>query len=279
MSIVTPLLSAVGATVNDAMCDRAAKLLYARTGLMLGEHKAVAIQRALVRFAGLYAEGDEARFLSQLEQDSGNVAWESFINTFTINHTAFFREPHHFQKLSEFFQSRASGCAVWCAAASTGEEPYSIAMVADEVYGSLSARANCTIYASDIDTDALAVARQGIYSLARAESVGEDRLKRHFLRGIDSQEGKVRLRPPVQGRVTFAPLNLNDASWSVPGPFDVIFCRNTMIYFDRETQERLIARFARNIRSGGLLFVGHSENISPLTTEFTLLGQTVYQRK
>lgn len=275
MSGAYPLLAAPeGAT--DVRCDKAARLLYSRTGIILGEHKQGTTQRVLHNLGERYAQGDADLFLRQLEQDPGHPAWTEFVNAFTINHTAFFREPHHFVRLEEFFRSRPAGCSVWCAASSSGEEPYSIAMVAEEVYGP---RGNCTILASDIDTKVLEYAKQGIYPASRTDGIGEARLKRHFLRGVDTQKGKVRVRPNVRSRVTFAQVNLNDSAWSVTGPFDAVFCRNTMIYFDRRTQQRLLERFARVIRPGGLLFVGHSENITQLTSDFALLGQTVYQRK
>jgi chemotaxis protein methyltransferase CheR len=263
------------ATVSQ--CEKAARLLQSRSGIILGDHKVGATQRILGTLSARYTDGDAGQFLQLLEGNAEHAAWTDFVNAFTVNHTAFFREPHHFVRLEEFFRSRPTGCAVWCAASSTGEEPYSIAMVAEEVYG--ATRATCSILATDIDTRVLDFAKQGIYPLARTDGVGEVRLKRHFLRGVESQQGKARIRPAVQARVSFSPFNLNDKVWSVSGPFDAVFCRNTMIYFDRAMQQQLLAKFARVLRSGGLLFVGHSENISQLTSDFQLLGQTVYQRK
>lgn len=263
--------------ITSGVCDRAAKLLHARTGIVLGEHKFGATQRIVETLSKRFTQGNPEQFLRMLEGSGSHDAWLDFVNAFTINHTAFFREPHHFQKLEEFFRSRPNGCSVWCAASSSGEEPYSIAMVAEEVYG--SNRAKYGVLATDIDTNVLISAQQGVYSLARVESVGTERLKKHFLRGVGEHQGKARVRPSVQSRVRFEPFNLNSTNWPVSGPFDVIFCRNTMIYFDRPTQQRLLKNFARVMRSGGLLFVGHSESITQLTTDFTLLGQTVYERK
>jgi len=257
-------------------CDKAVKLLHARTGIVLGEHKVASTQRILHALSERFADGDPAALLHVLDRGENSDAWTAFINAFTINHTAFFREPHHFLRLEEFFRSRPQGCSVWCAAASTGEEPYSIAMVAQEVYE--SARVSCSILATDIDTDALGIAQTGVYALARADSVGQSRLKRHFLRGVGSHLGKAKIRSSVQERVSFASFNLNAATWPAAESFDVVFCRNTMIYFDRPTQQQLLKNFARVIRPGGLLFIGHSESITQLTNAFSLLGQTVYQR-
>jgi chemotaxis protein methyltransferase CheR len=267
----------ISESANNALCEKAGRLLHARAGIVLGEHKMGSTQRILNTLSERFSEGDPGEFLRMLEHDAQHDAWPDFINAFTINHTAFFREPHHFERLEAFLRSRPQGCAIWCAAASTGEEPYSIAMVAEEVYG--SGRSNYSILATDIDTKVLAYSQKGIYPLSRADGVGQARLKQHFLRGVGKQLGKAKIRPHVQSRVSFAAFNLNDASWSVPGTFDVIFCRNTMIYFDKPTQQRLLKNFARVMPSGGLLFVGHSESIIQLTDDFSLLGQTVYQRK
>lgn len=263
--------------ISNALCEKAARLVHARAGIVLGSHKIGATQRILKVLSEQFSDGDAGHFLRLLEQESHSEAWSEFINAFTINHTAFFREPHHFNRLEAFFRSKPEGCSVWCAAASTGEEPYSIAMVAEEVYG--SSRANYSVLATDIDTKVLLYAQRGIYPLSRAESVSQVRLKQHFLRGVGSQLGKTKIRPNVQSQIRFAPFNLNERSWSISGPFDVVFCRNTMIYFDKSMQEQLLKNFARVMRPGGLLFVGHSESITQLTSDFSLLGQTVYQRK
>lgn len=263
-------------TVLPVHCERVGRLILARAGLTLGEHKVASTQRTVRDLAVRFADGDPSALLNMLEQNPSHEAWDDFVNAFTINHTAFFREPHHFVKLAEYFREHPAGCSIWCAAASTGEEPYSIAMVGAEVYG--ENHQNFSILATDIDTKALATAAEGIYTTARTEGVSEMRLKQHFLKGRDKRVGKVRIRPEVQSHVTFNQINLVDPNWPQIGPFDVIFCRNTMIYFDRDAQKKLISRFARVLRPGGLLFIGHSESIAMLSTEFRLLGQTVYQK-
>ena len=264
-------------SIHTAQCEKATQLLHARAGIILGDHKLGATQRTINHLASQYAGGDVKRFLCLLEQNALHQAWDEFVNAFTINHTAFFRESHHFEKLAQFFASKPDGCSIWCASTSTGEEAYSVAMVANEIYGDASGK--CTIVATDIDTNALKVAAKGIYTIERSSGVSPERLKQHFFRGIEAQAGNVRVRPQVQSLVSFSAMNLNASFWPEMGPFDVVICRNTMIYFDRKNQERLIGRFAQVTCPGALLFVGHSENIAPLTQDFSLLGQTVYQRK
>jgi chemotaxis protein methyltransferase CheR len=164
---------------------------------------------------------------------------------------------------------------VWCSAASTGEEPYSIAMTLMETLGDAAAR-HCTVIATDIDSQVLQKADAGVYSLDSVKTLGADRLKRFFLKGTGAHAGMVKIRPEVRALVKFEQLNLTDAKYALPGQFDAIFCRNVMIYFDKPTQAQVLARFEPLMKSGGLLFAGHSENFTYVTQAFKLRGQTVY---
>jgi chemotaxis protein methyltransferase CheR len=164
---------------------------------------------------------------------------------------------------------------VWCSAASTGEEPYSIAMTLIEALGSQASQAR--VLATDIDTHVLAVGAEGIFSSEQVSKLSTERLKRFFLRGAGAQAGKVRVRPEVAAMVRFEQLNLLSPSWTLKEPFDAIFCRNVMIYFDRETQEKILRKFAPLMKPHGLLFAGHSENFSFAHQLFRLRGKTVYE--
>jgi chemotaxis protein methyltransferase CheR len=135
------------------------------------------------------------------------------------------------------------------------------------------------ILASDIDTSVLERARAGTYPLERVEKLSSDRLKRFFLRGAGSRVGFVRVRPELREMVTFRQLNLLDPAWPVRGPFDAIFCRNVMIYFDKQTQAQILRRFAPLLAPDGLLFVGHSESLFHVADLYGLIGQTVYALK
>ncbi|GAB7196584.1 hypothetical protein DZS_28730 [Dickeya ananatis] len=147
-------------------------------------------------------------------------------------------------------------------------------MTLAEVYGDRAS--NCQITASDIDTQVLEKASAGIYRQEDLRSLSPQQMQRFFLRGTGPHSGLVRVRPDLANMIHFQQVNLLAPEWSVPAPFDAIFCRNVMIYFDKETQERILRRFVPLLKPGGLLFAGHSENFSQISREFYLRGQTVY---
>jgi chemotaxis protein methyltransferase CheR len=163
---------------------------------------------------------------------------------------------------------------VWCSAASTGEEPYSIAMTAVETFGSFDPPVR--ILASDVDTNVLATAEAGVYTEDRIEKLDPERVKRFFKRGSGANAGKVRVREELRRLITFRRINLLEEGWPLRGPLDVIFCRNVMIYFDKPTQLAILERFAPLLQNDGLLFAGHSESFHNATHLFRLKGKTVY---
>lgn len=208
-------------------------------------------------------------------QTASEAQWQEFINCLTTNLTSFFREAHHFPILAEHVRKRhPAPQRIWCCAASTGEEPYTIAMT---VAGTLGAQAPVTIDASDIDTRVLETARQGAYSAESVASLDATLLHRHFLKGAGANAGRVRVKPDLRAMVQFRPFNLLSDSYKGDG-YDAIFCRNVMIYFDRPTQRRVLEKLHACLRPDGLLFVGHSENFTEHKDMFTLVGKTVYSR-
>ncbi len=253
--------------------EKAARLLRTRTGIVLGDHKREMAARALSTRARKLSVASIAEYLTFLEHHPKDDEWHEFINAFTINHTAFFREQHHFKMLAEFVRTRKAPVSVWTCAASTGEEAYSIAITLRETLGPTAA---ATVWATDIDTQAISRAQRGIYTGERVEPVPEHLLHKYFLRGKGGKSGMVRVKPSLSEMVRFEPLNLLDPVWPTDQKFDAIFCRNTMIYFDKTTQTRILTRFAPMLKDGGLLFAGHSENFTYLTDAFRLRGQTVY---
>lgn len=255
--------------------ERAARLLRQRTGIVLGAHKHEGMARVLqaaCQRTGLVSFAD---YLNLLDNNSQSPEWQLFINAFTVNHTAFFREAHHFSVLARFLTERSTPVSVWSCAASTGEEASSIAITLLETLG--SGASGSTVLATDIDTEAIARAREGVYTLDRVAGVSERRLENYFLRGKGVNQGLARLKPEVRQLIQFDVLNLIDQHWPVNRLFDAIFCRNTLIYFDKDTQLRLVNRLAGMLKPEGLLFVGHSENFTGLAGPLRLLGQTVYQ--
>ena len=246
------------------------------TGIQLNPSKDQMVYSRLARRLRALGLPDFASYRKLLEQDNGEEMGQ-FVNALTTNLTAFFREAHHFPLLAEHVRTRSGKVRIWCAAASTGEEPYSIAMTLMEAMGSRASQAE--VVATDIDTDALARARAGIYPLEQVCKLEETRIKRFFQRGKGAHKGFARIRPDVAALLDFQALNLLAAQWPVTGPFDAIFCRNTMIYFDKTTQARILERFAPLLKPDGLLFAGHSESFSYITDAFQLRGQTVYTRR
>jgi chemotaxis protein methyltransferase CheR len=201
---------------------------------------------------------------------------QAFINALTTNLTAFFREPHHFELLATLAKARAGKrgppMRIWSTGCSTGEEPWSLAMVLRE--------AGCAgeIQATDIDTDVLATAASGLYRQERVNGMDPHRLRQHFLRGTGVNEGWVSVRPELRAMLQFRQFNLQTASWPAQPRFDAIFCRNVVIYFDKDFQKSLADRFAQMLVPGGVLVVGHSESFPAAHPEFRSCGRTAYQR-
>jgi len=254
---------------------RVRRMIYARAGISLGEHKREMVYSRLARRLRALDSQDFRTYLDQLEHEGSSPEWEHFVNALTTNLTAFFRESHHFPILADFARTCGGPLSVWCAAASTGEEPYSIAITLAEALGPRAA--GCRVVATDIDTQVLARARAGVYPAERVAKLEASRLKRFFLRGKGENTGQVKIRPEIREMVTFEPLNLLAATWPLSERFDVIFCRNVMIYFDKPTQSKILQRFAPMLKPGGLLFAGHSENFTYISHSFRLRGQTVYE--
>ncbi|MCG6656207.1 protein-glutamate O-methyltransferase CheR [Halomonas campisalis] len=250
------------------------QLIYQRAGIVLAEHKREMVYSRLakrLRHHGLTRFSD---YLARLARQPEAREWEAFTNALTTNLTAFFREAHHFPLLAAHVRERREPVRIWSAAASTGEEPYSIAMTLLEALGSRAT--NAKVVATDIDTEALERARAGIYPVEQVHKLDQVRVKRFFHKGRGRHEGLARVRPEVASLVEFKALNLLAPSWPIQGPFDAIFCRNIMIYFDKETQAKILERFAPLLKPDGLLFAGHSENFSYISKVFKLRGQTVY---
>ena len=253
---------------------RVRTLIYQRAGIALSEHKQDMVYGRLARRLRAIGESSFASYLDFLERHPAHDEWIAFTNALTTNLTSFFRESHHFPVLANFLQDRSAPIRIWCSASSTGEEPYSIAMTACEAFGSLTPPV--TIIATDIDTNVLETAAQGIYSIERLEKMAMPRIKRFFLKGSGSNNGLVRIRKEVRDMIRFEQLNLLASRWELEGPFDSIFCRNVMIYFDKQSQTKILQRFVPLMKPDGLLFAGHSENFTNISTRFVLRGKTVY---
>ena len=256
--------------------ERVRKLIYEHAGIALSAAKQDMVYSRLARRLRETRLKSFGEYLALLERGD-KAEWEKFVNSLTTNLTSFFREPHHFPVLAEHLrklQGRSS-IKIWCCAASTGEEPYSIAMTVVETFNSFNVPVS--IFASDLDTSVLATAERGSYARDRVDKLSPERLSRFFVKGAGSQEGFYTARPELRRLITFQRINLLEPVWSVRGPLDVIFCRNVMIYFDKPTQYKILKRFAPLLNDSGLLFAGHSESFLHAAEFFRSQGKTVYE--
>jgi chemotaxis protein methyltransferase CheR len=248
------------------------------TGIRLSEHKKEMLYSRLSRRLRALNLNNFFSYYKLLKMDEGEELLH-FINAVTTNLTAFFREPHHFELLKKELLPQllvkkliSRRLRIWSAGCASGEEAYSIAMVIKEV---IPSDWDVKILATDLDSVVLATAKQGIYDKEKISGVSLARLHRWFKKGTGTQAGCVQVLPELQKLVFFKHLNLINR-WPMHGPFDMIFCRNVVIYFDKTTQKILFERFANILDNEGYLFIGHSENLFQLSTRFRLLQQTIY---
>jgi chemotaxis protein methyltransferase CheR len=265
--------------LTDADFERVRQLIYQRAGISLHAGKQAMVYSRLSRRLRETRHAGFAEYLDWLARAGGaegESEWQEFVNCLTTNLTAFFREEHHFHALVEDLKARASRpLRIWCNAASTGEEPYSLAMTVAETLGT---SAQVKIVCSDIDTKVLATAQRGVYSV-EARGLSAERLKRHFMRGKGGNDGHIRIKPELARYIEFRTFNLMSPSWAALGePFDLVFCRNVMIYFDNATQRKVLERMHASMKPGSLLYVGHSENFTEARDLFRLRGKTIYER-
>ena len=252
------------------------KMIYDHAGIALSDAKEDMVYSRLARRLRATGRKTFPDYLALIR--SGDEAeWEAFVNSLTTNLTDFYREAHHFHILKDFLKTRRERpITIWCSAASTGEEPYSIAMTAVEAFGSFNAPVK--VLASDLDTNVLKKGAEGMYPLERIKKLSEAQQRQFFLKGTGDRAGMVKVKPELAAMVSFFRLNLLDAAWPVKPGLDAIFCRNVMIYFDKPTQYTLLKKMKPLLKPDGLLFVGHSEALYHATDLFRLRGQTVYEQ-
>ena len=256
------------------------KLIYEKTGIFLKPEKRELLNARLakrLRALGLSSFRD---YYDLVVNDPGGNELVQLIDAVSTNFTSFFREPAHFDLLRETILPAMAGrrpLRFWSAACSSGEEPYTLAMVVDDFFRRQGERADFIVQATDISTRVLAMAEKGVYPEERVRTVPQELLRRYFQKGVGRSAGLVRVKDELKRFVRFSRFNLMEQfRWQEP--FEVIFCRNVMIYFNRETQERLVGKFYRALAPGGYLIIGHSESISRLRHDFVQVGATAYRR-
>ena len=260
---------------SDLEFKHICKLIYERAGIHLTPSKKDMVYSRLARRLRANNISSFSDYLQIVETNSGSER-EAFVNALTTNVTSFYREAHHFPVLAEHVRglTQRRPINIWCNAASTGEEPYTIAMTMVDLFDSLTPPVR--IIATDIDTQALQKASSGIYSLEHAQKLPKDVLERFFLKGRDDKAGQVKVRKELRDLISFSQLNLQDKQWPIKGCFDAIFCRNVMIYFDKATQHKILQKFVPFMQKDALLFAGHSESLQGVNDMFKLRGKTVY---
>ena len=259
-------------------------LVKQRSGIVLGDNKHNMVYGRLsrrLRVLGLTSFKDYCNLITSPRGDDELMA---FINAMTTNLTKFFRENHHFEHLAKVVipakleRARRTGdrrFRIWSAGSSSGEEPYTIAMVLRENIPDIAAW-DCRILASDIDTNMLQHSREGIYTKERIDNIPLG-LRDRYVKPVPGNSGHGKMADELRAMIAFKPLNLHDR-WPMKGPFDLIFCRNVVIYFDKPTQKVLFERMEQVLADDGFLYVGHSENLMHTTKKFKLIGQSIYTK-
>jgi chemotaxis protein methyltransferase CheR len=258
------------------------RFAYEHCGISISESKRQMIYNRLIRRLRELGISRFADYKKLLLDDSADELGQ-FLNAITTNVTSFFREGHHFQHLADstlprLMRARAQQkkLRIWSAGCSTGEEPYTLAITLRENQPDTSW--DTRILATDLDSNVLAKGRSGIYPADRVKTIENKMLRRWFQRGSGPNQGKVRVSSALREMVHFQQLNLLQA-WPMKGPFDIIFCRNVLIYFDKPTQKTILERYYDLLADDGELFVGHSESLLKVTDRFRLLGKTVYRKQ
>jgi len=259
------------------------RLVYERSRINLGPDKRVLVASRLAKRLRDLRLGGYREYCALLRSPAGEAELTFLIDRISTNHTHFFRELKHFEFLERKFLpawraspgAREEALRVWSAASSTGEEPYTIAIHLSEHLAAAEAGA-WRIEATDISTRVLETARQGIYETDRLTGVGVEQLRRYFQKGMGERDGQFRVKAELRSRVNFHHLNLLKPPYPFAQPFHLIFCRNVMIYFDRPTQEALVAHLTDCLMPGGYLLVGHSESLGNIRHSLKLVQPAVY---
>ncbi len=281
-----PAAAGDGPRLGDAEFQFLRKFVREHCGISLGEHKRQLVQGRLLRRLRALGLKEFGSYCDLLRRDPLSELGE-LASVISTNVTSFFREVHHYDLLVDELlprwleQKRREGAPlrIWSAGCSTGEEPYALAMVlAEAVEKHGAGGVDAKILATDLSPQALETARRGVYPLDRLGGLSDEYRRRWMLRGTGEYEGLASVHPRLRELVTIQPLNLLH-EWPMKGPFDAIFCRNVVIYFDQPTKQRLFRRYAELLPVGGYLFLGHSESLHGINDDFELIGRTVYRRR
>lgn len=265
---------------SDKDFKRVKSLVYDFAGIDLNDSKKNLVYNRLAKRIRFLQMNRFSEYLDYVEE-VGEEEFVNLINAITTNLTFFFRENHHFEYLANQViphllakNKTSKKIRIWSAGCSTGEEPYSLAVVLKEA---VPTGWDARVLATDLDTTVVETAQRGVYNIERLKGVSEARKKRWFLKGTGERSGFVKVKPELQKMIDFGQINLMN-EWPIRDKIDVIFCRNVVIYFDKPTQSKLFNRYADLLQDEGHLFIGHSESLYKVCDRFELLGQTVYRK-
>jgi chemotaxis protein methyltransferase CheR len=273
------------ATIATEDYDFIRKLVYEQSRINLGPDKMELVRSRVQKRLRALGLSDFESYCRLLDSPGGEEELTSLLDVISTNVTEFFREWRHFEFLrdtvlpawqSQPKRSSREPFRIWSAACSSGQEPYSIAMLLAEAFRDQPAR-NWHVMATDISTRILATAQEAVYQAERIKLPTQEWLRAYFQKGVGNWEGCFRVKPVLREHVTFRHLNLFEWPYPFTEKFDVIFCRNVMIYFDRQTQEQLVPRLAEQLVPGGYLMVGHSESLVGIAHRLKSVSPSVYQ--
>jgi chemotaxis protein methyltransferase CheR len=253
-----------------------------RTGIVLTDIKRTMVYSRIARRIRQCADVSNFSEYCELLKSGDESELISFTNAITTNLTSFFREPHHFDYLADTVlpelerSKKDRKIRIWSAGCSSGEEPYSIAMTVADHFAHKSDW-DIKILATDLDFDMVERASQGVYTEERVTGLRKNHLRQYVKRGKGRQQGMVRVDQRLRDMITFKQLNLLH-EWPFKGPFDFMFCRNVVIYFNKDTQKVLFDRYAELLHDNAPLFIGHSESLFKVTDRFKSMGQTIYRK-
>jgi chemotaxis protein methyltransferase CheR len=274
--------------ISDEEFDAFRDLIFHETGISLNQGKRALICSRLskrLRTLGMHSYLDYYSHLLQSDPEGDEL--QQMINCITTNKTEFFREPHHFDFIRnvlvpKLVQQAGRGASrklrIWSAGCSRGQEAYTLAITVLEALGQ-SRGWDVKILASDIDTEVLEIAQEGLYPLEEVQTISDELKKKYFLRGMGRHSGEALVRSELKRLITFRRINLTEPSWPIHTHFDLILCRNVIIYFNPETQRALFGKFASVLKPGGHLMLGHSENMPVTLRHYQPIGGTIYQHQ
>lgn len=287
MKNVSPNMRRFDAKLTDSDFERFSRLVYDHCGIKLPAHKRSMLEARLRKRLRAHNLGDFKEYAEMIfSQKDSTEELVKLIDVVTTNKTDFFREPAHFDYLSKsalpfLISTYGAGMTqplkVWSAGCSTGKEPYTLAMVLKE-YQVNHPDFRFDILGTDICTDVLETAVQGIYNAVKAEPIPDKLKKKYLLKSRNVENRQVRIVPELRSLVRFRRLNFMDNDFGFREPFDIIFCRNVIIYFDRPTQERLLGKLVQNLAPGRYIFLGHSETLLGLNLPLKQMAPSVYRK-